>query len=123
MSLDDSIHPRHMSGEISGSCCPECGGKGQYRRGYEYEGEKICLRCDPSVVWCPGLVGDYFIKKKPASELDQLRRQRAELTDMLVDQRRENERLRELLKTVLECPGAWEMRWWIDEVSKLLGRE
>lgn len=34
--------------------CPECRKRGQFRRGHEFEGEVICMKCRK--VWEPGKI-------------------------------------------------------------------
>ena len=36
--------------------CPKCGGKGMWRRGAEFEGEKLCLSDGCHNVWAPGAI-------------------------------------------------------------------
>jgi hypothetical protein len=32
---------------------------GQWRRGQEFDHEKICMRHSPAPTWCPGAIKDY----------------------------------------------------------------
>ena len=39
--------------------CPRCEGAGRWRSGLGFEHEKICMRHEPSEVWCPGDIQRY----------------------------------------------------------------
>ena len=39
--------------------CPNCDGSGRWRRGVGFEHEKICMKHEPYVVWCPGDIQQY----------------------------------------------------------------
>lgn len=55
--IEYEIHPNHANQSVSPYKCSVCGGQGQWRRGYEFEHEKICYKCD-FYVWCPGYIED-----------------------------------------------------------------
>lgn len=65
---DDEIHENHKNGKISPFHCPACDANGRWRRGHEFEGEKICLRTQhhaQPVVWIPQAVRDWIEASKP----------------------------------------------------------
>ena len=44
--------------------CPACNSAGRWRRGVNFEHERICTKCDPCIVWEPGEMVDIPAKTK-----------------------------------------------------------
>ena len=59
LDLFDVPEQHRMNAKLSAVACPECEGIGRWRRGQEFEHEKICMKVEShvsgrNVVWCPG---------------------------------------------------------------------
>lgn len=58
-SLWDVPQAHRDDAKLSVQNCPLCGRMGQWRRGQEFDHEKICMRHSPAPTWCPGAIKDY----------------------------------------------------------------